>query len=94
MGDKHAERDKADLQHFASPQNGIGLRVRAEHSLEQAHRDGEIGRAKEDPRQTDRAIGGQAEDYLDEETLRPLCVVVTTRGTSRSATGSGLPRGR
>src|SRR5687767_707540 len=72
MGDKHAERDEADLKHFASSQNGVGLRVRAEHSLEKAHRDGEIGRAEEDPREADRAIGGQPQDHLDEETLRPF----------------------
>lgn len=49
MGDKtfHEPHRIAGGQHFASSEDGVGLGVRPEHSAEEPHRDGEVGRAEE-----------------------------------------------
>ena len=71
VDDEHAERHDSDLQNLARREERVALRMSAEHSAQHPRGDGEIRRAKENPRDTDGEISAEAEKQLDRQMLRP-----------------------
>ena len=69
--DHHEESDDADLEHFTRTKNRVGMRVTAEHAAQHSRSDGEIRRAKENPRQTNRGVRCQAKQDLHGKIFRP-----------------------
>ena len=71
MDADHENGHEPDLQKLARAEERVAVRMAAEHPAQHARGDGEIGRAKENPGDTDGEVGAEAEEQLDRQVLRP-----------------------
>src|SRR2546423_7318988 len=72
MHQNHSGGHKRDLQHFARSKNGVPVRMPAKHAAQHSRGNREVRCSKENPRNANSSISGEAGEQSSPEIIGPL----------------------